>query len=99
MTDARPDNASLVERIRPVAAGAAVVAVHFLGDDAVFVLGEEALLFWRDGEEHRAAVHGGAILASACDGERVVTGGGDGQGGGAGKKSARRTPRHPPRGR
>jgi len=79
MTDARPDNASLVERIRPVAAGAAVVAVHFLGDDAVFVLGEEALLFWRDGEEHRAAVHGGAILASACDGERVVTGGDDGQ--------------------
>ncbi|HEU5272873.1 MAG TPA: WD40 repeat domain-containing protein [Xanthobacteraceae bacterium] len=79
MSDARTDTASIVERIQPVAAGGAVVAVHFLGDDAVFVLGEEALHVWRDGEERRVAVHGGAILASAGDGHRIVTGGDDGK--------------------
>ena len=79
MSEARTDTASIVERIRPVAAGGAVVAVHFLGDDAVFVLGEEALLFWRDTEERRIAVHGGAILGVACDGARIVTGGDDGK--------------------
>jgi WD40 repeat protein len=79
MSDTRTDTASIVERIRPVAAGGPVVAVHFLGDDAVFVLGEEALLFWHDGEEKRVAIHGGAILGSACDGTRIVTGGDDGK--------------------
>jgi WD40 repeat protein len=43
------------------------------------VLGEETLLFWRDTEERRVAVHGGAILGSACDGNRIVTGGDDGK--------------------
>ena len=79
MSDARTNTASITDRIRPVAAGGAVVAVHFLGDAAVFVLGEEALLFWRDGEERRVAAHGGAILGSACDGGRVVTGCDDGK--------------------
>src|SRR5262249_26045561 len=45
----------------------------------VFVLGEENLLFWHDGEEKRVTVHGGAILATACDRERIVTGGDDGK--------------------
>ena len=62
MSDARTDTASIVERIRPVAAGGPVVAVHFLGDEAVFVLGEETLLFWRDAAERRVAVHAGGIL-------------------------------------
>jgi len=79
MSDVRADTASIVERIRRVAAGATVVAVHFLGDDAVFVLGEEALLFVRDGEDKRVAVHGGAILGSASDGKRIITGGDDGK--------------------
>src|SRR5262249_28747042 len=79
MSDARTDTASIVERIRPVAAGGPVVAVHFLGDEAVFVLGEETLLFWRDGAERRIAVHGGGILSAATDGERIVTGGDDGK--------------------
>ena len=79
MSDARTDTASVVERIRPVAAGGAVVAAHFLGDTSVFVLGEETLLFWHDGNERRVAAHGGAILGSACDGARVVTGGDDGK--------------------
>ena len=71
---------SVVERVRPVEAGAPVVGVHFLKETAVFVLGEEALLLAaRDGEPQRVAVHGGAILSSASDGGRVVTGGDDGK--------------------
>jgi WD40 repeat protein len=72
--------ASVADRARPVAAGAPVVATHFLGDVPVFVLGEEALLFApRDGEAERIAVHGGGILAAASDGERILTGGDDGK--------------------
>jgi WD40 repeat protein len=79
MTDTRSDTVSVVERTRPVAAGAAVVGAHFLGRTAVFVLGEEALLFFvPDGELRRMAVHEGAILASVSHGERIVSGGDDG---------------------
>jgi WD40 repeat protein len=74
------DVVSITDRVRPVAAGAPVVGVHFLGDSAVFVLGEETLLFVSaDAGERRVAVHGGAILDSACDGRRIVTGGDDGK--------------------
>jgi WD40 repeat protein len=80
MTDARSDIVSVVERARPVAAGAPVVSAHFLGRTVVFVLGEEALLFTEArGEPRRIAIHAGAILASAADGQRVVTGGDDGK--------------------
>ena len=79
MTQASPDTPSVVERTRRCPAGAAVVAVHFLGESAAFVLGEEALLLVRDGESAHIPIHGGAILASAGDGERVVTGGDDGK--------------------
>jgi WD40 repeat protein len=71
--------ASVADRARLIAAGAPVVAAHFLGDVPVFVLGEEALLFAPKGDEpERVAVHGGAILAVASDGERILTGGDDG---------------------
>ena len=71
---------SVVARVRPVPADAAIVSIHFIKETAVFVLGEEALLMaTRDGEAQRLAVHGGAILSSASDGARVVTGGDDGQ--------------------
>jgi WD40 repeat protein len=63
-----------------------VVGVHFLGGTPVFVLGEEHLLFARnEGEqrekkgEQRQKIHQGAILASASDGSRIVTGGDDGR--------------------
>jgi WD40 repeat protein len=79
MSDIRTDTASIADRVRPVAAGGTVVAVHFLGDVPVFVLGEETLLFWRDGTEQRVAAHGGGILGSASDGTCVVTGGDDGK--------------------
>jgi len=69
-----------LDRTRLIAASAPVVGAHFLINAAVFVLGEEALLFAAaDGEPARVAVHGGAILAAASDGERIVTGGDDGK--------------------
>jgi WD40 repeat protein len=80
VTDARAEIASVVERTRPAAAGAPVVAAHFLGSAAVFVLGEqELLLVDARGDMRRIALHGGAILSSAVDADRIVTGGDDGK--------------------
>jgi WD40 repeat protein len=79
MAQSSPDTVSVVERTRHCPADAAIVGVHFLKRSAVFVLGEEALLMVRDEERARIAIHGGAILAAAADGERVVTGGDDGK--------------------
>jgi WD40 repeat protein len=80
MTDARNETVSVVERTHAVAAAGAVIATHFLGRTAVFVLGEEAMVFAEpEGEPRRVAVHDGAILATAADGKRVVSGGDDGK--------------------
>jgi WD40 repeat protein len=71
---------SVANRTRPVIAGAPVVGVCFLGGHAVFVLGEEALLFVAgNGNPQRVDVHAGGILATVTDGERIVTGGDDGK--------------------
>jgi WD40 repeat protein len=77
VTDTRDDIPSVIERMRPVKVDAAVVDVHFVGDAAAFVLGEEALVLAREGEERRVGVHGGAILAIAAEDSRIVTGGDD----------------------
>ncbi len=69
---------SLADRARAIAAGGPVVGVHFFGTTPVFVLGEEHLLFAPEGGEQQVKVHAGAILASASDGIRIVTGGDDG---------------------
>jgi WD40 repeat protein len=80
VTDTRADIPSVVERTRPLKAEAPVVAAHFLGQTAIFVLGEEALLFLSPaGEARTIPVHGGAILASAAEASRIVTGGDDGK--------------------
>jgi WD40 repeat protein len=80
MTDARSQTVSVVDRTRALAAGAPVVGAHFLSRAAVFVLGEEALLFVEpEAAPRRITVHGGAILASAGDDERLVSGGDDGK--------------------
>jgi WD40 repeat protein len=71
--------ASLADRVRPVANDGSIVGVHFLGPAPVFVLGEEALLFAPESGTRRVAVHGGAILSSAVDDGRIVTGGDDGK--------------------
>jgi WD40 repeat protein len=80
MTDAPSPITSVVERTQAVKAGAAVVAAHFLGRTAVFVLGEETLLLVPgEGEPHAVGVHAGGILCSAVDKTRIITGGDDGK--------------------
>ena len=75
-----PDTPSVVNRTRHVETGAPVVAAHFLGRTAAFVLGEEAIHLVRDqGDEQPVAVHGGGILSAASDTTWVVTGGDDGK--------------------
>jgi len=78
MSDAQAPIPSLADRVRLVNAAATIVSVHFIGTTPVFVLGEEALLFAGDAER-RLGIHAGAILASASDGTRIVTGGDDGR--------------------
>jgi WD40 repeat protein len=74
------DTPSVADRTRLIVARAPVVGAYFLESTAVFVLGDEALLFAAvDGEPERVAVHGGGILAAASDGKRIVTGGDDGK--------------------
>jgi WD40 repeat protein len=80
MTDTRSDTISVVNRTRPIAVDGAVVGAHFLGRTAAFVLGEEAIVLASpDREPQRIVLHGGAILATAADGERLVSGGDDGK--------------------
>jgi len=80
MTDTRSDTVSVVERIRTVDAGGAVIGAHFIGRTAVLVLGEETLVFAEaGGDVRRMAVHGGAILETVSDGARIVSGGDDGK--------------------
>lgn len=75
-----PSIASITDRVRPLAVGMPVTAIHFLGDAAVFVGTEEnAALVSAAGDISSVAIHGGAILCAASDGERVVTGGDDGK--------------------
>ncbi len=79
MTDTPATLPSLADRVRAVKADGTVVGVHFLDKIPVFVLGEEALLFAPEAGERRVAIHAGAILSSAADAGRLVTGGDDGQ--------------------
>ena len=80
MSDTRANTVSVSNRVRPVAAGAPVVGLHFVGTKAVFVLGEEMLLLvGEDAAEQRVTVHAGGILASAADARRVLTAGDDGK--------------------
>jgi WD40 repeat protein len=72
--------ASVTERVRPVAIGTSVTAVHFLGERAAFVGAEESVSLV-DGEDaiSKVEVHGGGILCAASDGARIVMGGDDGK--------------------
>ena len=84
MTTFEPgDSASIVsvtDKVRSLALGAAVSAVHFLGESAAFVGSEENIFVVRgEAEPAAAAVHGGGILCATCDGKRIVTGGDDGK--------------------
>src|ERR1700687_1641879 len=71
---------SVTDRVRPVAIGMPVTSVHFLGDNAAFVGGEESVaLVSGKGEISRVPVHGSGILCAASDRERIVMGGDDGK--------------------
>ncbi|MEA2889006.1 MAG: hypothetical protein QOD11_3366 [Bradyrhizobium sp.] len=71
---------SVTDKVRPIAIGAPVIAVHFLGERAAFVGAEENVaLVTGAGDISRVAVHGGGILCVASDGERIVMGGDDGK--------------------
>jgi WD40 repeat protein len=71
---------SVTDKVRPVAIGVPVIAVHFLGDKAAFVGAEENVALVNGaGDLARVAVHGGGILCVASDGERIVMGGDDGK--------------------
>jgi len=81
MSDTRSDDThSVIDRTHEVAAEGSVIAAYFLGRTAAFVLSEEAIVLAApDGEPQRIGVHGGAILSTASDGKRVVSGGDDGK--------------------
>ena len=71
---------SLTDRVRPLAIGMPVIAVHFLGDHAAFVGAEENVALVNDADEvSKVAVHGGGILCAVSDGARLVMGGDDGK--------------------
>jgi WD40 repeat protein len=77
---AAPSIPSITDRVHPIALGAPVTSVHFLGERACFVGAEESVaLVDAQGEIEQVAVHGGGILCAASDGSRVVTGGDDGK--------------------
>jgi WD40 repeat protein len=84
MTDFEPGEAasivSVTDKVRRIAIGAPLSAVHFLGPSAAFVGAEENIFVVRGEEEPVAiSVHGGGILCSVSDGTRFVTGGDDGK--------------------
>jgi WD40 repeat protein len=67
---------------RRLALGASVTAAHWVGDEALFALGDSAVLAAaREGETRRIEAHDGAILSAALhpDGKGLLTGGDDGR--------------------
>lgn len=71
---------SLTEAVTPVAAGAEVTGLGWLGETAAFALGDGGVLLAKGEETHRADVHpDAAILVVATDGKRILTGGDDGR--------------------
>jgi WD40 repeat protein len=70
---------SVTDRVRSLAMGMPVIAVHFLGEQAAFVGAEENVALVNEaGEISEVTVHGGGILCVASDGGRLVMGGDDG---------------------
>ncbi|CCE04947.1 conserved hypothetical protein [Bradyrhizobium sp. STM 3843] len=71
---------SVTDRVKPVALGMAVSAVHYLGDRAVFVGTEESVAFVDlEGAISKVEAVGGGILSAVSDGARMVIGSDDGK--------------------
>ncbi len=67
---------------RRLALGASATAAHWIGDEALFSLGDGAVaVASRETETRRISAHDGAILSAAFhpDGKRLLTGGDDGR--------------------
>jgi len=70
----------VTDRVRPLALGMPVTAVHFLGDKACFVGAEESVaMASADGEISPVAVHSGGILCAASMARASSMGGDDGK--------------------
>jgi WD40 repeat protein len=79
-SDAGSSIVSITDRVRPLPIGMPVASIHFLGDNAVFIGAEENAAIVNAADEiSRVAIHSGAVLCAASDGERIVTGGDDGK--------------------
>jgi WD40 repeat protein len=73
-------SASLTSAVAPVAAGAEIVAAAYVGRAPAFALADGYVMLAEIGEERKILAHeGGAILAAASDGARLITGGDDGR--------------------
>ncbi|MBU6464704.1 MAG: WD40 repeat domain-containing protein [Bradyrhizobium sp.] len=71
---------SVAGRVRSLAVGMPVIAVHFLGDHAAFVGVEENVALVNEADEvSKVAVHSGGILCAVSDDSRLVMGGDDGK--------------------
>lgn len=74
--------AQVYEHGRRLALGAAATSAHWIGEEALFALGDGTVLIASlQGEPRRITAHDGAILGAALhpDGKRLVTGGDDGR--------------------
>jgi WD40 repeat protein len=71
---------SLTAHVRPLEAGALIVAAAFLGSEPALALADGVVLVGEPGAQRRIAAHpDGAILVIARDGEALLTGGDDGR--------------------
>jgi len=72
--------ASVSDSVLKIELKAPATAVHFIGNVAAFVNGEETVVLVNgEGERTELRVHGGGILCATSDGKRLVTGGDDGK--------------------
>jgi WD40 repeat protein len=74
--------AQVYETGRRLALGAAATAAHWIGDTALFALGDGAVIAaQREGDTRRIEAHDGVILSATPhpDGKRLLTGGDDGR--------------------
>lgn len=71
---------SVTDKVKSVSLGMSVAAVHYLGDNAVFVGNEESVAFVDTaGAVTTREVTGGGILSVVTDGTRIVIGADDGK--------------------
>jgi WD40 repeat protein len=75
-------SARINEDGKRIALGASATSVHWIGDQAMFALGDGAVLAAQlGGDPRRIVAHDGAILCAAShpDGQHLITGGDDGK--------------------